>query len=76
VADPAGKRCRRVFEGGRIEREVTFRDNWGPYTCALGGDDRRTLYIVTCTNSGPQMADKRDGCIESIEVDVPGAGWP
>jgi len=76
VADPAGKRCRRVFEGGRIEREVTFRDNWGPYTCALGGEDRRTLYIVTCTDSGPQMADKRDGCIESIGVDVPGAGWP
>lgn len=76
VADPAGKRCRRVFEGGRIEREITFRGNWGPYTCALGGEDRRTLYIVTCTSSGPQMADKRDGCIESIEVDVPGAGWP
>lgn len=76
VADPAGKRCRRVFEGGRIEREITFRDGWGPYTCALGAEDRRTLYIVTCTNSGPQMADKRDGCIEAIAVDVPGAGWP
>ena len=53
-----------------------FRDNYGAYTCALGGENRRTLFIVTCTNSGPQMADKRDGCIESIEVDVPGAGWP
>ena len=26
--------------------------------------------------SGPAMADKRDGRIEAIEVDVPGAGWP
>jgi sugar lactone lactonase YvrE len=76
VADPAGKRCRRVFEGGRIEREIGFRDNYGAYTCALGGEDRRTLFIVTCTDSGPQMAERRDGCIEAIPVDVAGAGWP
>jgi sugar lactone lactonase YvrE len=75
IADPAGKRVLRVFEGGRIDREITFEAGRGAYTCALGGRERRTLYIVTNTSSGPQMAERRDGCIETIEVDVPGAGW-
>jgi sugar lactone lactonase YvrE len=76
VADPFGKCVRRVFEGGRIEREITFEPGRGAYTCALGGPERRTLYIVTNTSSGPQMAQLRECCIETIEVDVPGAGWP
>lgn len=75
IADPAGKRVLRVFEGGRIDREITFEAGRGAYTCVLGGRERRTLYIVTNTSSGPQMAERRDGCIETVEVDVPGAGW-
>ena len=42
----------------------------------LGAQDRRTLYLCTSTGSGPAMADKRDGAIESVRVDVPGAGLP
>jgi sugar lactone lactonase YvrE len=76
IADPAGKRALRVFEGGRIEREVRFEEGRGAYTCALGGPQRQTLFIVTNTASGPKMAERRDGCIETLEVDVPGAGWP
>jgi hypothetical protein len=34
------------------------------------------LYIVTDSGIGPAMAGKRDGRIESMRVDVPGAGWP
>jgi sugar lactone lactonase YvrE len=75
IADPAGKRVLRVFEGGRIDREITFEAGRGAYTCTLGGPEKRTLYIVTNTSSGPQMAELRDGCIETLEVDAPGAGW-
>lgn len=75
VADPAGLRALRVFEGGRIDREIPLRPR-GAYACALGGPGRRTLFILTNTGSGPAMANKRDGRIEAIEVDVPGAGWP
>lgn len=75
IADPAGKRVLRVFEGGRVAREITFEPGRGAYTCTLGGREKRTLYIVTNTSSGPQMAGLRDGRIETIEVDVPGAGW-
>jgi sugar lactone lactonase YvrE len=42
----------------------------------LGGVDRRTLFVCTSTGSGPAMADKRDGAIETVRVDVPGAGLP
>jgi sugar lactone lactonase YvrE len=75
VADPAGHRVLRVFDSGRIEREIPLGTR-GAYTCALGGEGRRTLFIVTNSGSGPQMASKRDGCIETIDVDVSGAGWP
>jgi hypothetical protein len=33
-------------------------------------------FYVTNSGSGPGMADKRDGRIETMRVDVPGAGWP
>jgi hypothetical protein len=42
----------------------------------LGGPARRTLFILTNTGSGPAMAQKRDGRIETVEVAVPGAGLP
>jgi hypothetical protein len=38
--------------------------------------DRRTLFVCTSTGSGPAMADKRDGAIETVRGDVPGAGLP
>jgi sugar lactone lactonase YvrE len=42
----------------------------------LGGPDRRTLFVLTNTGSGPAAAAKREGCIEVMQVDVPGAGLP
>jgi sugar lactone lactonase YvrE len=46
------------------------------YACMLGGADRRTLFVVTNSSSGPAIADKRDGRIETMRVDVPGTGLP
>jgi len=40
----------------------------------LGGDDLRTLFVCTNTGFGPKMADKRDGRIDMVRVDVPGLG--
>jgi hypothetical protein len=42
----------------------------------LGGPDRRTRFILTNTGSGPTMASKADGRIETLRVEVPGAGLP
>jgi hypothetical protein len=43
----------------------------------LGGDDRRTLYLITApTASIASSTPLAEGRIESIRVDVPGAGRP
>ena len=75
VADAAGGRVLRVFEGGRIERTISVGERTA-YACMLGGPDRKTLFICTCTGSGADRAQKKDGRIEIIDVDVPGAGLP
>ncbi|HUK06397.1 MAG TPA: SMP-30/gluconolactonase/LRE family protein [Stellaceae bacterium] len=75
VADARGKQVLRVFAGGRIERRVALGER-GAYACMLGGADRRTLFICTNSGAGPGMAEKRDGRIETMRVDVPGAGLP
>jgi sugar lactone lactonase YvrE len=75
VADPFGKKLVRVFDGGRVERTIATGER-GPYACMLGGHDRRTLFVCTNTGSGPAMGQKRDGRIEFMRVDVPGAGLP
>ena len=75
VADPRGKQVLRVFEGGKISRQIPLGER-GAYACMLGGADRRTLFICTNTGAGPGMTDKRDGRIEMLRVEVPGAGLP
>ena len=75
VADARTPRVLRVLDVGRIERTIPTGARFA-FACMLGDDDRRTLYLCTSTGSGPAMADKRDGAIERVRVDVPGAGLP
>ena len=65
----------RVLEGGRVTHDLDLGER-AAYACMLGGRDRRTLYVITNTGSGPDIAKKRDGRIETMRVDVPGAGLP
>ena len=76
VADPRGHRVVRVMEGQGIVQAIALPDDRNAFACMLGGDDRRTLYVCTSTASGPAMAEKRDGRVEIVRVDVPGAGLP
>ena len=75
VTDARTPRVLRVLDGGRIEQTIPTGARFA-FACMLGDDDRRTLYLCTSTGSGPAMADKRDGAIERVRVDVPGAGLP
>ena len=75
VADPRNNETIRVEEGGAIVERIST-GAYGSFACMLGGDDRKTLYICTCTGSGPHAAERRDGRIEAIRVAVPGAGQP
>lgn len=65
----------RVFEGGRIERQISLGARHA-YACMLGGDDRRTLFICTNSGSGPEIANKREARVEFTKVEAPGAGLP
>ena len=75
VADARSNRVLRVRADGAVDRTLTTGQR-GAFACMLGGPDRRTLFVLTNTGSGPAMAEKTDGRIESYRVDVPGAGLP
>ena len=75
VADPRGNAVLRVFEGGRVGRRISTGSR-GAFACMLGGDDRRTLFVCTNIGSGPETAQRKEGRIETIRVEVPGAGLP
>ena len=71
VADPAGNRAIRVREGGEIVQVVGA--GTGVYACALGGADRRTLFL--CTAPGFHERDRRhsrEAKVLALRVAVPG----
>jgi sugar lactone lactonase YvrE len=74
VADARGSSCVRVREGGEIVE--TIDTGRGCFACALGGPERRTLFLMVGDGfTGPAIRS-RTGAIEMVTVDVPGAGWP
>jgi sugar lactone lactonase YvrE len=65
----------RVAEGGEITARVSTSQT--AFACMLGGEDRRTLFICTAPSSNRfEIADQRAGKIETVRVNVPGAGRP
>ena len=75
VANAAAPECLRVAEGGGVIERVSTSQN--AFACMLGGDDRRTLFVVTApTSTEGVVRERTDGKIEQARVSVPGAGWP
>jgi sugar lactone lactonase YvrE len=73
-AEVPGQRCVRVAEGGEVLATISAR--LGCFSCALGGPDRRTLYVTAAAWSEEMTEGARTGEILAASVDVPGAGWP
>jgi sugar lactone lactonase YvrE len=75
-ADVPNKRCARVREGGEVMQTIHL--DRGCFACALGGADKRTLFLIANEWNGPQnMADgSRKGLMLTAEAPAPGAGWP
>jgi sugar lactone lactonase YvrE len=66
----------RVEEGGRVTDRVSTGDRRA-LACALGGDDRRDLYVCATRTLDPEKSvGMRSGAIEVCRVDVAGAGLP
>ena len=75
IASPPSRECLRVREGGEIVERV--RTQTLAIACMLGGEDRRTLYVLTSEALDPDECERlRSACVETVRVDVPGAGWP
>jgi sugar lactone lactonase YvrE len=80
----------RVVEGGEIVERINVTEGRNHVACALGGLDRRTLYMTTsiCSREtlsrihrvegtyDDEAASDAIGWIESAQVSVPGAGIP
>ncbi|MGH7899455.1 MAG: SMP-30/gluconolactonase/LRE family protein [Candidatus Binatia bacterium] len=66
----------RVHEGGEIADRVAVTGRRA-VACMLGGEDRKTLFLLTAETSVEDLAQgKSKGRIETVRVDVPGAGYP
>jgi sugar lactone lactonase YvrE len=66
----------RVHEGGHVSAVVEVPDRL-PFACALGGADRRTLFVCAAnTWRAEETVPNRDGVIAVCDVEVPGIGWP
>ena len=74
VASPGGQGCVRIAEGGEVLGAV---DPGQPcYACMLGGDDGRTLFMLTAPPMGQNPAAAPLGKVSVATVDVPHAGLP
>jgi len=71
IASPESAEVLRVREGGDITHRFTVETQ--PFAVMLGGPDRRTLSV--CTSLLSERNSGR-GRIETVRVDVPGAGLP
>jgi sugar lactone lactonase YvrE len=75
VANALAPECVLVAPGGEIVARVETDEPC--YACMLGGDDRRTLFIMTAPSSMPDVVSKsRQGHVACAGVETPGAGWP
>jgi sugar lactone lactonase YvrE len=75
VANAMAAECALVAEGGKIMQ--TIETSQPCFACMLGGDDGRTLHMVTAKSSDKRTASaEATGKIEVIKVDVASAGCP
>jgi sugar lactone lactonase YvrE len=75
VATAHSPECLRIAEGGEVTAKVVTQKT--TYACMLGGDNRTTLFVITAPTSHRGIARTTlDGQIESVEVEVRGAGYP
>lgn len=74
-ADATGKKVVRVAEGGEVLQ--TLDVGQPTFACMLGGDDGKTLFILSSDGASPtDCAGTATGKIRTVVVDSPAAGRP
>ena len=75
MASPISREVLRVREGGEVTHRIPTDQL--AIACMLGGEDRRTLFVLTSPSvEEEECREKRGARIETLEVEVPGAGLP
>jgi sugar lactone lactonase YvrE len=76
IASPSTQEAVRIREGGEVTDRVSTASD-GCFACMLGGDDGRTLFLLTAPSSDPDDVRRQmAGAIRTVRVAVPHAGWP
>jgi sugar lactone lactonase YvrE len=66
----------RVVAGGEVTDRIDIGER-AAIACMLGGQDRRTLFLVSAADAYPQrMIGTWTSRVETVRVDSPGAGFP
>jgi sugar lactone lactonase YvrE len=73
-ADAMKNECVRVAEGGAVLQVVTTDQPC--YACMLGGDDGRSLFMLTASSASSAATSSRTGHVLVTQVHVPHAGLP
>ncbi len=75
VASPVSHEVLRVIEGGDVTDRIKVENQ--AYACMLGGEDGRTLFIMTSASSHPDECQaQKSAAVETIHVEHAGAGLP
>jgi sugar lactone lactonase YvrE len=73
-ADVPNRRCVRVREGGQVLQTIDL--DRGCFACALGGADRRTLFMVATEWNGPAQMFQGEPTGQVLTVPAPAPGVP
>jgi len=75
-ADVPNQRGVRVRQGGEVLQTIPL--DRGCFACALGGTDRRTLFLMTAEwgDAPDPSGTTRTGQVLTLPAPAPSAGWP
>ncbi|MBV9994210.1 MAG: SMP-30/gluconolactonase/LRE family protein [Caulobacteraceae bacterium] len=65
----------RVAQGGRILESIR-EEGWRGIACALGGEDRRILFVIEAQRTAPGKTGPGNCRIRAMSAPAPGAGIP
>jgi sugar lactone lactonase YvrE len=69
-------RFERIIKGGKVTDCIDIGDRTA-IACALGGPERRTLFLLSSTDAYPQrLVGTKLSRLDTTTVDIPGAGIP
>jgi len=75
VASPVSNEVLRVREGGAVAARIPL--GRPAIACMLGGADRKTLFVLSSSSfKAEECLANRDGRVDVVRVEVPGAGFP